>query len=390
MKSITVLKLKLRPHSSDALNYLGETCRRGRNAASVDWLMRQHGKAETDRQKLRHKKMSEKERAAVVARGGDPDNMPKSETSKMYAAILDAVPELSGTMASALANAVNALLSANVDWRRGLGEGKRPKRRDAIMSMEDRPPWFTSLEIPAMSRSMTIKVGSELKLVLSPTLRDTSIEVEILQGSLPPRIKKVICELASGERKLADSKLVRKDDDWYLHIPVTYETEVSSDIEATLSPTIGSDRSRKQLDRPFLLALPSRQRGIGDGDFLLRQTLRLVGLRKDIGWRYRQRCGAGHGRKKVDAAVRRRREQERNIRTEVRRRMIADVVRSCVRDGVGKLTYKEPSLPLRKKCWFSAVGLEWDWTRFANDLKNACARQGIEVTVKQWKWKDAA
>ena len=217
-----------------------------------------------------------------------------------------------------------------------------------------------------------------------------SLRVELSLRDIPPGVQKVLREIASGTRKLSDSKLLFKDRNkaWYWHLPVTFETEQRSDIEAEVFATIGNPKGR-QSDRPFAMKLPGRTWYAGDGRYLLSQVSRLVGLRKQIGWRYRLRQGAGHGRKKVDDAVKRRREQEHNVRNEFRRRLIVDILRQCERSEVGKLVYREPSLPLREKCWFGCVGLEFDWTRFASDLKNAAARKGIVVESKQYKWKDA-
>jgi hypothetical protein len=379
VKSITVLKLKL-VDADDLLRPIGETCRRARNAGLENWLLRQRGFPESRKQSER----------LIASKNGDK---PKAESTKIYHSITAAVPELGTTQVTMLAQAIASHLSAKVDWRRGTGEnGKRPKRRDAILAYEDRPPFFTTLEIPVHNAHCRISFSDRLTITLNRPLREVqSVTLEVSLRKLPPSIQSIIRDMGTGKRKLPDSKLVEKDGTWYWHIPVTFETGIRSDLTAELWPTIGSEKDGRQTDRPFRLELPNRDRPwwIGDGRYLKAQTERLIGLRKMIGWRYRQRMGAGHGRAKVDAAVRRRRTQERNVRTEVLRRAIADIVRQCVQSNAGILVYHEPSLPLREKCWFAANGLDWDWTKFGADLKNAAARQGIEVIVKQWKVKDA-
>ncbi len=382
MKSITVLKLKLEDDANTILRPIGLACRKARNAGLENWLLRQRGLPESERQSRR-----------LIAHRDKAADTPKSESTKLYHAMRDACPELGVTHVTMLAQALSSQLGAKVDWRRGSnGDGKRMRRRDAILAYEDRPPFFTSLEIPLHNQHTRVTFGVRLTIAIHrPTADQQSVVLDVSLRDMPPGKQRLLREIADGTRKLADSKLIERDGKWYWHVPLAFETEIRSDLVAELWPVIGSVRDGKQHDRPFRLELPGRNRPwwIGDGRYLLAQTQRLIGLRKMIGWRYRQRMGAGHGRKKVDVAVSRRREQERNVRTEVLRRAIACTVRQCVDANCGRLIWHEPSLPLRKRCWFNAVGLDWDWTRFGADLKNAAARHGIEVEVKTWKWKEA-
>lgn len=382
MKSITVLKLKLEDDADTILRPIGLACRKARNGGAENWLLRRRGLPETERQSK-----------AMIARKDKASDAPKSERTKIYHAMRAAAPELGSAQASRLANDLASYLSARVDWRRGNAEdGTRRRRRDAILAYDDRPPFFSTLEIPLQFQQTQVTFDSRLTIDVSRPMVDLpNVCLEVSVRDLPAGKKKLIQELATGNRKLPDSKLVERDGKWFWHIPLTFETEVSSEVCAELWPTIGSSKDGKQHDRPFRLELPGRDRPwwVGDGRYLVAQTQRLIGLRKMIGWRYRQRMGAGHGRKKIDAAVRRRREQERNMRTEVLRRAIADVVRQCVAAKCGRLVWHEPSLPLREKCWFHVMGLEWNWTKFSADLENAAARQGIEVEKTMLKKREA-
>lgn len=380
MKSITVLKLRVTDATDAALSEIAKLCRVGRNAGLEDWLLRQRGKPESTAQSTRKCKS---------AKGGDA---PKSESTKIYHAIRSAVPTLGTTQASMLASAIASNLGAKLDWRAGSGEnGKRPRRRDAILSYDHRPPFFCGGEIPLHNAHtrLTWTDGALTITIHRPSSDVQDLVVAISLRDLPPGKQKLLHELADKTRKLADSKLVDKDGKWYWHLPLVFESVVRSDVEATLYPTIGAEKNGRQTDRPFRLELPGRTWSVGDGRYLLVQTERLITLRKMIGKRYRDRMGAGHGQKKIDVAVSKRRKAEWDVRTEVRRRAIADVVRQCMRAKCGVLIYREPSLPLRDRCWFKAVGVDWDWTRFGSDLANTAARQGIEVRVHQWKWKDA-
>ena len=381
MKSITVLKLKL-TDAPPILQAVAHQCRLAWNGATEDWLLRARGV----------KKESKSQSRPSPKTGKNGEQKPLVESSKLYQAARAVAPELGSTPASMLASQLHSHLGAKVDWRRGKTEdGKRPRRRDEILAYNERPPFRTTDEIPLHNRTVKVSCADTLSISVSglgcgvegPLTLDLSLR------EISPGHQLILRDLAAKTRKLADSKLVENDGDWFWHVPVMFETEPRSEIEAMLVPKIGDDGER-QSDRPFELHLPNgRNWYVGDGRYLLAQVQRLVGLRKQIGWRYRQRMGAGHGRKKVDEAVRRRRAQQQNVVAEVRRRAIADIVRQCVRQNVGTLFYREPSLPLRKKCWFDVSGVEWDWTRFGGDLKNAAARQGIVVVVKQLGWKEA-
>jgi len=375
MQSITVLRLKL--ESCDGLEQLGEMCRVGRCAAVENWLLRQRGLPETAEQSTR-----------LCRRKTDREDQPKSESTKLYHAIRAVVPTLGTTQASMIARAVWSNLGAKVDWRRQLDAGKVLRRRDDILSYFARPPFFSGDEIPLHNAHTSLSYGDTVKLLVNrPSSDIAELRLNISLRGLPTGKKRLLLELSTGRRKLRDSTLVRRSKGWYWHVPVRFEVAILSEECASLVPVISSDVDV----RPFKLILPDIDRPwcIGDGRYLLAQVTRLIGIRKAIGWRYRHRVGSGHGRRKIDVAVRKRRQQQRNIVDEVRRRAIADVVRQCVRHHCGVLHYREPSLPLRKKCWFEAVGIDWDWTRFGADLKNSAARKGVEVRKKQLQWKEA-
>jgi len=384
MKSITVLKLKL-DISDDVrqqLESVASHCRHARNAAVEDWLLRMRGKPETAKQSTR------------LCKHAKHEGKPKSESTKLYHAITAAVPELGTTNASMLASAISSHLSAKVDWRRGKSpDGTTPKRKDAILAYEDRVPFFTGDCIPVRSKDSTLAVSDgQWSLTVRRPLRDLDyLAGDIASRGLSPGIKKILAAVATGERKFADSQILLTSKGWMWHLPVQFEADqLDATTEAHLWPVIGAEKNGRQADRPFAIHLPNQQRPwyAGDGRYLLAQTQRLIGLKKQIGWRYRQRMGAGHGRQKIDAAVRRRSKQLDNIRAEVRRRAIADIVSQCVRAKCGKLVYHEPTNPAKDRLWFAAMQLDWDWTRFGVDLKNAAARKGVEVVIQKLKIKE--
>lgn len=377
MKAITVLKFKITSSSED-LEPIGELCRKARNVSSMDWLLRQNGMPE-----------SESQRTRKIKRKGVADDAPKSESTKLYNVICDEVPELGTFAATMLASAINSHLSAKVDWRRGMTEdGRRAKRKDAILKYEDRPPYFTKLEIPLHNKQCELELCDEVTLRIRRPLRDVQfLKLTLSMRRMPPRFKKILLEITKGERKLSDSKLLEKDGQWYWFLPVSFEQpEANPEMKVTLSPVIPDEHGDPE--RPFYFERTGRPWFIGDGRYLLRQTQRIESLIKQIGWRYKQRNGAGHGRKKIDSAVSLRRKKLRNIVDEVRRRAIVDIVRFAQRNEAGEVIYREPTGPVKDKCWFKSVGLDWDWTRFLGDLKNALAQKGVKLTVKKLKMKE--
>ena len=381
--SITMLRLKIDQPDVDRLEALGRLCRRARNAACEDWLLRMRGKPESAKQAG---KPAARTIGGVVKQAAE-----KSESTKVYHAITEAVPELATQVAAKIAGQFCSHLAAKVDWRRGGEDGKRMRRKDAILAYEDRPPWASHLTIELPCKTTTVTFTDELTVAFSAQ-RCVTDTVKIATGRVPAGMKLLIRRVLGGELKLSDSTLAVRDNVWYWMLPIqSTAEEIDTDKSADLWPQIPEDDPDRVQHRPYRLVIGERLVFIGDGRYLEAQTRRLLLLIKQIGHRYQQRNGAGHGRQKVDGQVRKRRTQLRNIVDEVRRRAIRDVIRACERDGIGTIVWHDPSLPLREKCWWAANKLDWDWTRFANDLKNSAARSGIVVVVEKFKfaeWKE--
>jgi hypothetical protein len=130
----------------------------------------------------------------------------------------------------------------------------------------------------------------------------------------------------------------------------------------------------------------SRPWYVGDGGFLLHHTKRLVGQRKVVGWAYRQGEQRAHGRKKIDKSIRMRHRQLDNIRLQVRRKLINDIVRFCQKNNVGTVVFYEPTDPAKKLLWLQYNGLEMDWTSLTTDLGNSLASRGIRIRFEPLQW----
>ena len=380
---ITVLKLKLQltKDLQARLREVAELCRRGRNAGAINWLLRQHGLPLSESQ--------------AVRKVNDPRHIdkPKSESTLLYHAIRAGSPGLSGTTHSMLAQELNSHLSAKVDWRRGdkTPDGQRRRRGDAIMAGEDRPPWFTAISIPVRAIEASLRYGDASVLICRPCPGE-ELQLSFSTSRLTGRYRRILQDLSSGRRKLQDAKLIYKaqEGEWFYYLPVTFDApSLQTTLQAELRPVVTEQQG--QLDRPFHLHLPEVPRpwSVGDGRYLVAQCERLATMIKSMGRRYQWRSGPGHGRADIDVRTRKVRQRQRNVVLEVRRRMLKDIVRQCLSHCCGTLLYREPSLPLRDKAWFTRKRIDWDWTAFRTDLANACKRAGITLVVKQLNYKEA-
>jgi hypothetical protein len=189
----------------------------------------------------------------VMAEGDD-----QKQVEDVVDAICEAVPELGTTQASMIAEAINSHLGAKVDWRRN-SDDKKKRRRDAILSYEDRPPFFTSLEIPLHNTHTKVTFGDRLTIAVNRPMADMKrLVLDVSLRGMPRGKQRLLREIADGKRKLASSRLVERDGEWYWHVPFTFESSVRSDRIAELWPVTDAKKDGKQHDRPFMLRLLGR------------------------------------------------------------------------------------------------------------------------------------
>ena len=384
MKAITILKLPLAPTTEqlESLDAVARACRKSRNSAVENWLLRERGLPLSARQATppqpRHVRNRITGQTEMRARETS------SESTKLYHAMTAAVPELDTSLVSSLASEINSHLRAQVDWRKR--NGQKRTRADDILDYEQRPPFSQAMRVPVVSRKACFTYGPQTTLSVR-FLRSGHGDVEtfaIPTERLGTRIKRKLLDIANGDRKLRDSYFHYRPERnrWYWYLPV--EEDVAQPLDATIILELRP--SVDVADRPFQIG----RRYVGDGRYLQSQLSRILTAEKEIGMSYRdRRTGAGHGRKKRDKAIAIKRLQRRHRMDEFRRKLIVDIVRTCERNNAGRILYREPSLPVRKRCWFALVGIDFDWTRFLSDLKNAATRAGIEIDKRQWKWKEA-
>lgn len=389
----TVLKLKLQVGDEQRVELarMAELCRRGRNAGSVNWLMRQHGFPLSERQIKRHRAPSAKELERLQKRGGDL--AAKSESTYIYHAVAEVTAGLTATVRSMLAAQVASYLSGKLDWREGKTEdGKRPRRRDAINKGDARPPYYTATEIPIRAAEATFRYSDDASLTFR-VLASGATTVSLSTRQFSSGQRTLLKELSAKQRKLTDSKLLLKNDNWYWYLTLEFDAPViqserTAELRVRMPP---GEAWQGRREHPCDLTLPGRDRpwGCGLGEWYVDFIARLETRRKRIGERYRHRAGTGHGRDKWDTISHRLGASRQRATDEFRRQLIVEIVDHAERAGCGTVLYHEPSLPLREKCWFAMRGVEWDYTRFVMDLENALARRGIRLTTTILKLKNA-
>ena len=402
LSSFTVLKLKLEdvPDRADELSAL---CKQARNAGSENWLLRQRGLKEIPKQ------------AKLNAKSGKP----LSETTKIYHAMMTAIPALPSHLATTLNREVYKILTTDLPWTsprvpvdddeeeltaeeqaeaaedEEAKETRKRKRYEAILNYEERIPYYTADQIPIPAANSELEFGDELILVLTGWEPRQKVRLKISLKKMPPAKKKILHEIASkvpGTRKFQDASLLKKNGVWFLYLPVEYTLKpLDNDKRAVLYPVVPSWPSLKGRNgMAFILKTDNdKDWDSGDGWYLLRETKRLTGIRKLIGWKYKHGRGHGHGREKVSIAIANRYKQQADAQNEFRNQAINDIVDRCVRRGCGVLEYREPSGPAKKLCWFATVGLEINWSTFSRNLINACHHKRIRVIVKnKLNWGD--
>lgn len=206
--------------------------------------------------------------------------------------------------------------------------------------------------------------------------------------------KRLLREMASGERKICDSKIVFKRKKWFLQL--TYEVPVK-DHGLDQTRTAVLVMNGPQHDRPFAISMIGKDGnwftfGIGDGKPLEKERVRLDTRRRAMRYRSRNGSGTGHGKKKFYSRLRPAARRYTDMQDEFRNQAINDIVRSLVRHDCGKLEYREPTKPVRELSWFEKKNTPFDWVKFLGHLEFKLEANCIEVEtrrmqMKEWKAK---
>lgn len=212
--------------------------------------------------------------------------------------------------------------------------------------------------------------------------KDTRLRFEID----PKRDPDLVRDIASSRQKMGDSSLaINKKGKWVLRLCVGLPAgeELDQSQTAVLQPAMPKD------SRPFLVEMhDGRKWGLGNGRVWLMARTRLEGRRKGIRAKSRDHA-YGHGRKYVLAKL----QPYSHVGQAIQDRFVKDAVsmliRSLVRAKCGRLIYREPSKPLRERCWLGEHGLPFNWTMWLGYLKHKCSEAGIVLVETKITLKEA-
>lgn len=377
MRHVDLIRLKISAADID-LNEVAESYRKARNVALENWLLRERGLPETLRQSTR--------RGKAVA---SDQPKPKSESTKLYDAVVEAVPELGTQLAAGIGRQTVKSLNTRVDWRKQDGESGKPKRKkDAILAYEERPPFSQRADFIAVPNSdaKLSEADGLITLQIRNMLRGHVATIRLSLKGVPPlklaRLREVMHD------GLADSSFVKKKKGWYWHLPILLDVPAKdSAVVVTLEPVIPAIHG--EIDYFLLATCDDRSWRIGEMRYLLRQMIRYESRIKDQGRLYRtQRASSGHGRKDFDEKVSLVRQKLRNHVREVRKRAIDDLVRFCERHNAGTVCFRRPTNPVKDKSCFAVRGVNWDWTDFEAAMKNGLAHRGVGLETKSLNLKE--
>lgn len=217
---------------------------------------------------------------------------------------------------------------------------------------------------------------------------------------LPPGHKKVLRQIVSGHWKMSDSELVfkpanpnssmrrgklREKGTWYLHLCYERPPEEVSPDPSKVAVLWANDGSAAD---PFRIET-EREAGdtregpitwkIGRGELFLEVFRRLEQRRRGMREHYTTAGGAlrGHGRRRVERDIRPITRQVQNFIADATKKIVAEIVRFCLKWDCGVLRWRELSEFARSSSWFAAHKGNWDWTTFQARLSHQLWLHGI-------------
>jgi hypothetical protein len=207
-------------------------------------------------------------------------------------------------------------------------------------------------------------------------------------GALSPGNRRVLAKVARGEWTFSNSRLVFKKGRWIFQM--TYrrpdqDLGLDKSRVATLLPQFPNEQN------PFLLRsmdVNSRTGKFffwrcGHGQWLEASQRHYDARAKRLRSDYRTGSSGrkGHGVKREELRHRGFAPRMRGLQRAFTWRLIADVVRFCMKNDCGSVVYYEPSLPMREHLWLGDRGVAFDFTGFATDLKFKLKQFGIDCEI---------
>ncbi len=323
----------------------------------------------------------------------------------------DAAPRLNSKIVSACKRGVEKWLRGKTPWNHR-GEKYRWK---AILSNEFSLPSHRSIFLPAPCQDFCIYydglasnakatqrnlwMGEDSAVLSFPIYSQQAgrkemrglCRLEVRQMSHGER--EILKKIVRKEYKAGDSSFVFKKGKWFFQLsyPVpTKDHNLDAERVAEIVPASPDGR------RPFAFFFPGAEDKrwrwwMGDGLPLAEGFRRLEIRRKATRYRYRDGAAAkGRGKKQFYRALRPDSRAVQDMEDRFVKMMVADVIRSCVKNNCGKVIYRSPTTPVRDACWLSAKGAPFDWTRLESHLKwklecNHIVFSKVGIKLSEWR-----
>ena len=329
---------------------------------------------------------------------------------ELYAAGSSAAPNLAGVVLSSCCQDVIKRLKANTPYNH---PGKARKVWRAILDNEVCIPTWREGCIPVprnasafgyeghatrvlkdLSRAAESGCALQFPLLSRMSGYKTITPVVRLEvGDMSRGHRQLLRRLADGRLRLADSQLTEKDDKWFAllcyEIP-EIESALPVDRVMTLEPCVPGSKW------PFRLMWTdddgqAETWGIGMARPLVGDYRRVETRRRAIRYRYRDGCGSGHGKQRWYKTIRPMSRAVVDMQSRFEKQTVADVMKTMLRAGCGKLQYREPSMPVRERSWFAGVDVPFGWATFEARLKFKVESAGLaydsrpRLLMAQWK-----
>lgn len=320
-------------------------------------------------------------------------NLPKGFTTQLYHAGREAAPALSSIIVAAASNTIlGAHLLKRTPWNhRGLCK----RVWQAVLGNEIARPCFRECGLAAPNKTTKLSLGAD-HATLTFALWSKQASRKHTQGScrlamrlLPGGLKAIIRRVANGENdwRLCDSELVWKEGKrrskgtWYYHM--CYQ-------RPPLPEKLNPERTAQlhflsgEADKPFEVGMDTGfPWKLGDVAVLQAKYNQLETRRLVLRHGYRDAGSGrkGHGRERIESAIRPVSRQARMLMERFSKNVVAQVIKYCRRYECGTLTWDKPHTKAKLAGWFAAKGIPFDWTRFDAQLEHRCWLYNIRIVA---------
>lgn len=325
----------------------------------------------------------------------DTYQLPRGFSTELYHAGCAVAPQLAANIIAMVSQG----MMSNVNKRVPFGHNGTARRVwQAILGNEMSRPCFRQNEISLPNNSMEFKLSDSGYTVTFPLWskaagrKHSRHTCRLESKHLTKGYKSVLLKIAAGEWKLCDSALHwhepksrGKKGHWAIHLCYQRPQEKLTNLDPKQVAVLSL--MGKDAEKPFEISTPGvfKPWKLGDVKVYLNELSRLETRRLEMRHRHRDKSSGrrGHGRKRVEGAIRPVTRKIKNLMGRFQWRMVSEIVRFCAQYGCGVVEFSEPSMGKRANCWFSVGGRQWDWTGFLSRLKHKLWLNGIEIRESQ-------